>query len=152
MMHYLLIVNDCWDDMGKRIPARQVAMHRLAQGLWSLYANTPHRKLIQEGDEVIIYLAGQSEGGKSFIAKARVKGVTTEKRLLFGLYGEPPISAIILEDIERFQSCPKIIDIKDELEFIPKGNPKWGCVMQRGVKRIKGKDFFRIMTAVRSSL
>lgn len=152
MMHYLLIVNDCWDDMDNRIPAMKVAQHRLEQGLWSLYANTPHRKFLQAGDEVLIYLAGQSEGGKTFIAKAKVKGITTEPRLLLELYGEPPISAIMLENVDRFQNCPKISDIKDELEFVPKGTHKWGCVMQRGVKRIKEKDFSRIMAAARSSL
>lgn len=152
MTHYLLIVNDCWDDKGKRIPALKVALHRLEQGRWSLYANTPHRKLLQDGDEVLIYLAGPSEGGKTFIAKATVRGVTTEPRLLRGLYGEPPISAIMLEGIDKFRNCPKIADLKDELEFVPKDNPKWGCVMQRGVKRITEKDFSRIMAAAGSTV
>lgn len=151
MTHYLLIANDCWDDAGKRIPAMKVALHRLERGLWGLYANTPHRKLLREGDVVLVYLAGQSAGGKTFFAKARVKGVTTEPRLLRGLCGDPPISAIMLEDIDRFRNCPKIADIKDELDFVPKGNPKWGCVMQRGVKRIGEKDFSRIMAAAKSS-
>lgn len=151
MTHYLLIVNDCWDDKGKKIPALMVARHRLEQGLWNLYPNTPHRKLLREGDGIIVYLAGQSEGGKTFIAKATVKGITNDPRFLRGLYGEPPIAAILLTDISTFQTCPKIADIKDELDFVPKHNPKWGCVMQRGVKRIEEKDFLRIMTAAENS-
>lgn len=150
MTHYLLIVNDSWDEEGKKIPAIEVARHRLEQGRWGLYANTPHRKLLRQGDKVIVYLAGHSEGGKTFIATATVQDITEDPRLLSGLWGEPPIAAIVLADIARFRTCPQIADIKDELEFVPKHNPKWGCVMQRGVKRIGEKDFSRIMAAAKN--
>ena len=53
----------------------------------------------------------------------------------------------MLEDIAVFPESPKIADIKDELEFVPKNNPKWGCVMQRGAKIISKKDYERIVTA-----
>lgn len=151
MNHYLLIVNDCWDDNGKKITAKNVALHRLERGLWNIYPNTPHRKLIQPGDAVIIYLAGNSEGGGTFLASAHVQAITNDSKCLLGLYGEPPISALILERISIFRDYPKISDIKEELEFVPKNNPKWGCVMQRGVKIINAQDFSRIISAAGNS-
>ena len=60
-------------------------------------------------------------------------------KFLSGLYGEPSASALMLEDIAVFPESPKIADIKDELEFVPKNNPKWGSVMQRGGKNHKQK-------------
>lgn len=151
MNTYLLIVNDCWDDNGKKISAKNVAFHRLERGFWNIYPNTPHRKLIQAGDAVIIYLAGHSEGGGTFLASALVKGITNDTKCLSGLYGIPPISALVLENISIFKECPKIADIKEELEFVPKNNPKWGCVMQRGVKIINEQDFLRIISAAGNS-
>lgn len=145
MNHYLLIVNDCWDENGKKITARNVALHRLDRKLWNIYPNTPHRKLFRPDDLAIIYLAGSSEGGRSFLASARIAGVTSDPKALRGLYGEPPASALMLEDISIFKSCPRIADIKDELDFVPKNNPKWGCVLQRGAKIINDKDFYRII-------
>lgn len=147
MNYYLLIVNDCWDDRGNKISAKNVAQHRLSRGLWNIYSNTPHRKLIKAGDSVIIYLAGTSEGGRAFLATAKVQGITSDPKSLSELYGEPPASALMLEDIAVFPESPKIADIKDELEFVPKNNPKWGCVMQRGAKIISKKDYERIVTA-----
>lgn len=151
MNHYILIVNDCWDDSGKKIPAKDVALHRLGRGLWNIYPNTPHRKLIQPGDAVVIYLAGSSAGGRSFLATANVRGITSDPKSLSGLYGEPPVSAVILGDISIFPECPKISDIKDRLDFVPKNNPKWGCVMQRGAKIISEKDFALIIAAAGNS-
>lgn len=151
MKYYLLIVNDCWDDKGKKVTAREVAIHRLERGLWNLYANTPHRKYIEAGDQVIIYLAGQSREGKTFLASAVVKGITDDYKSLKGLYGDPPIAAIMLGDINMFQTCPKISEIKDELDFVPKNNPKWGCVMQRGLKVISEEDYRRIIAAAENS-
>lgn len=146
--HYLLIVNNTWKEDGSPISAEVVALRRLERGLWNLYENTPHRKNIVEGDKVIIYLAGSGPHGKSFAGKAVIDGISADCKSLKDLYGDPPVAALKLREIILFPNFPPIAQIKDELDFVPKNSPKWGCVMQRGLKRISDKDFNTIIAFV----
>lgn len=145
MNNYLLIANNTYDFSGKVYSSLEIANYRLDLGYWGLYEHTPHRKILAEGDKVIVYLAGSGTLGKHFLAQATIKQVTEDRKVLGKLVGDPPIAAIEIVDINRFAKPVLITSIKEKLRFIPQGTPKWGGVLQRGVKRISQEDFETIL-------
>jgi hypothetical protein len=141
--NYLLIVSPGYNLDGRRISSEELARHRIQTGLWGLNANTPHRKEIKEKDNLIVYLAGENK--RIFFASAVIDKVshTPQHTTLDGpdSLGTPPSSIITLCQSEIFKRPIHIGELKQLLSFIPQNNPKWGCVMQRGMKRISQKDY-----------
>lgn len=147
MNNFLLIANAGDDNEGKPLDAIEIARARLNLKLWGLYENTPHRKTVQQGDKVIIYIAGTGKFGKHFVATAQVGMVLNDKKLFMTLVNSynPPFSALQLVNIAWFNDPLPIISVKTALDFIPQNTSKWGCVLQRGVKKISQKDFETIL-------
>lgn len=152
MPQFLFIANQQDDTHGKTISAFDVAKSRLELTMWGLYENTPHRKIIAVGDTILIYIAGTGKLGMHFIATASVKKIVENKkefeRALFNLT-TPLVSAAALENIHFFETPVSIKKIKHNLDFIPQKTNKWGCVLQRGVKKISEKDFSTIVQFAR---
>jgi hypothetical protein len=150
MDNFLLIVNSAESIDGKNISAYEMAKRRLAALQWALYINTPHRKIIQKEDRVIVYLAGTQLHGMSFVATAIVHGKDKAEKyigdgqdVLAGI----PHEYIQLKNLMWFENFVRIHSIKDSLDFIPKKTNRWGAVMQRGVKKISEEDALKILAA-----
>lgn len=141
MAAFLLVASSAESLNGKRITSEVMARRRLEAGRWGLYANTPHKHEIKLGDTLIIYLAGKN--GMRFFASAEA-GLVDFNAKDFCADGDaltdPPVAVISLLSCYIFPSSLPIERIKDRLEFVPKENPRWGCVLQRGVKRISDTD------------
>lgn len=138
---FILVASQAESVDGKRIPAESMARRRLNAGYWGLYANTPHKAEIKPGDTLIVYLAGP--GGMRFFASA-VAGAIDFKTRRYDSDGnaltDPPAAVLSLLSPNVFIEPLPMARVKERLEFIPKGNPKWGCVLQRGAKRISSAD------------
>lgn len=144
---FLLIASQAETLDGERILAECMAKRRLDAKLWGLYANTPHKRDIKPGDTLIIYLAGR--GGMRFFATAEAGEVSFKLRNYRGdgdALTDPPVAVLALRNSRIFKESVPIAKIKDRLTFIPKGHQKWGCVLQRGVKRISNSDADLILT------
>ena len=144
---FLLIASQAESIDGKRIMAESMARRRLDAGLWGLYANTPHKAEIKPGDILIVYLAGR--GGMRFFASAVAGAVDFKARVYRGdgdALTDPPAAVLSLRSPRIFPNSLPIARVKERLEFVPKGNPKWGCVLQRGVKRISAADAALILS------
>lgn len=138
---FLLIASQAESLDGKRIPAERMARRRIEAGSWGLYANTPHKAEIKAGDTLIVYLAGP--GGMRFFASAVAGTVDFKARGYAGdgyALTDPPAAVLPLVSATVFPESLPMARVKDRLEFVPKGNPKWGCVLQRGAKRISAAD------------
>ncbi|MCA7897637.1 EVE domain-containing protein [Burkholderia cepacia] len=140
-MAFILVASKAELLDGGIIRAEEIARRRLDAGKWGLYINTPHKAEIRPGDTLIVYLAGP--GGQRFIAAAEA-GVVDFKVRNYRADGDvltnPPVAVLSLHSAKLFPISLPIARIKDRLEFVPKDNPKWGCVLQRGVKRISAQD------------
>ncbi len=150
---FLLIASPSENHEGKRISALEMAKRRLNAGQWGFWAHTPHRAEIDQGDLCIVYLAGAD--GKQFVATARVTSVKpslTKFNSDGDALTDQPVSILHLEDIDWFDKAVFIAEIKDALDFIPKGVSRWGCVLQRGVKKISSKDARTIVYAAKQTL
>ncbi len=152
MTTFLLIVNRCERFDGGFDSAITMARRRLEAGKWALYANTPHKAEMKAGDRVLIYLAGAEKESKHFVASATISGINSSFRACqdYSADGpdalaEPPDAVLSLADA-RWLSVPVPVgSVKDCLDFVPKGTNKWGCVLQRGAKRIGEPDAERIL-------
>lgn len=147
MNTYLLVANSVDAMSGGRIPADVIVRRRLSAGQWPLYKNTPHQKEMQIGEQVIIYLAGPKQ--MKFAAHARISGFISAKS--FSADGDdaltdPPVQAVLLSEAEWFSNPVSIRDIMEKLDFVPKNTIKWGCVLQRGAKKISSKDTKTILS------
>ncbi|WP_409522348.1 hypothetical protein [Nitrincola sp. MINF-07-Sa-05] len=139
--HYLLVASTSESIDGKKIPAEEMARRRFEVGLWGLNANTPHKSEIKAGDDLIVYLAGIR--GQAFVAIATAGNVYFNA-VNYSADGDalssPPAAVLELTDIRHFKRNVNIHEVKDRLGFIPKGTIKWGCVLQRGLKRLSQED------------
>lgn len=144
---FLLVASKAESLEGKYIPAETMARRRIDAGYWGLYANTPHKAEIKPGDTLIVYLAGP--GGMRFFASA-LAGTVDFKARGYGGDGDaltdPPAAILPLVSPRVFPTSLPMARVKDRLEFVPKGNPKWGCVLQRGAKRISAADAALILS------
>lgn len=146
MNYFLLIASPSEDLDGTNVSALEMANRRLASKTWGLWTNTPHKKEIAPDDLFLIYIAGPK--GKQFIATAHASKVTFGKHPYIGdgnALTDPPCAIIELENIKHFDHPVTMAAIKDKLDFIPKNVIRWGCVLQRGVKRISPSDADKIL-------
>jgi hypothetical protein len=152
MTTFLLIVNRCERFDGGFDSAITMARRRLEAGKWALYANTPHRGEMKAGDRVLVYLAGAEKEARHFVAAATISGLDASARANLGYkadgpdaLAEPPVAVLSLVDVHWLSAPVPIGSVKDDLDFVPKGTNKWGCVLQRGAKRIGEPDTERIL-------
>ena len=153
MAAFLLIASPTESYEGQRIDAEVMAKRRLDAGFWGLYANTPHKTEIKLGDRLIVYLAGP--GRMCFYATAEAGNVDFQVRNFRAdgdVLSEPPAAVLSILSPQTFTTPLPIARIKERLEFVPKKNKKWGCVLQRGVKRISDADASLIVAEATSEL
>lgn len=146
MNYFLLIASSSEDIDGNSVSALEMAHRRLDSKTWGLWANTPHKKEIASGDMLLIYIAGAR--GKQFIGIANAAKVTFGKQSYTGdgnALTDPPCAVLSLTNVRHFEYPVLISGIKDKLNFIPKNVIRWGCVLQRGVKRISRHDAAAIL-------
>lgn len=147
MNTFLLVANSADAVSGGRIPADVIVGRRLAAGQWPLYKNTPHQKEMQSGDKAIIYLAGPKQ--MKFVAQVQIDAITSAKN--FSADGDDaltdaPVQAILFSKVQWFKEPISIRGIMANLDFVPKNTIKWGCVLQRGAKKISLSDAEVILT------
>lgn len=99
---FLLVATDPTRRNGTAGRARELAAHRLAAGLWPLYARTPNRKALVPGAAVAFYLGGTGAEGGCVVAAARVADKRTNRsgRRIDppGCGTEPPDQLLVLTD------------------------------------------------------
>lgn len=148
MNYFLLIASPSEDVDGIKISSLEMAERRLSAKSWGLWVNTPHKKEINQGDLLLVYIAG--EKGKQFIATASARDVVFGVRTYESdgnALTDPPCAVLRLDKVQRFAEPLPIAELRHRLDFIPKNVVRWGCVLQRGVKRISFKDATTILKA-----
>jgi hypothetical protein len=141
MTTYILIANKAESLSGGYVSARELVERRLTANVWPLFQNTPHQNEVHLGDTLLVYLAGQRE--RRFVATAtalRVESARDYKADGPRALTNAPFKQLRVSDVKWFEVPVPIAEVKDRLEFIPKGTPKWGCVLQRGMKKISKRD------------
>jgi hypothetical protein len=141
MASYILVANKVESADDGYIPALEIVQRRLGAGRWPLFKNTPHQKDVEAGDQALVYLAGHGE--QRFVAVSIIMGVEHARGYeADGLDAltNAPFQQLRLADTAWLSQPVPITSIKEQLDFVPKGTRKWGCVLQRGMKRISDRD------------
>jgi hypothetical protein len=139
--HFILIASASESIDGETISPIDMANRRLSTNSWGLWSNTPHRNDIKAGDSVLVYVAGAA--GKKFVASAIVESVGNNPKSYIGdgdALSDIPVKILNLKEVTWFRNEVSILDLKNSLDFIPKNTNKWGCVLQRGARKISPKD------------
>ena len=152
MANLILLTSDSLDANCRVLPAHSVAEHRIENGEWPFYQQTPNRKRIVEGEKCLIYIAGTKKNSQSFVAKFTVSGLRTSQLRKTDTYAIDAINGVpslyvAMSDCTIFRSPIGIRALLSRLEFIPRNVTKWGCVMTSGCKKISAKDFNTIIEA-----
>jgi hypothetical protein len=139
--YYILVASRAYSIDDEWIGSEEMARRRLEARQWGLYENTPHKSEISPGDTLLIYIAGARR--MQFIASAEAGDVDFAAKS-YEADGDaltnPPAAVLHLRSTNTFSQPLPISEIKDDLDFVPKNNPKWGAVLQRGAKKISATD------------
>jgi len=143
---FILVTTNYRDPEGRLWSAYRVAAERLAKRHWPLYANTPNRSAIREGDRCLIYCGGSVEYGHSVIAVATVASVSVERaeklqRAVELLCAAPPAQTIEFSTVDFLREPKAIRAHLDQLDLIPRNKQRWGAALTSGCRRISGRDF-----------
>ena len=142
--HFLLVANGAYREDDRFSPAIEVAQMRLSQGRWPLYEHTRNRRLIQTGDFVLIYLAGQGKYAQHVLGRAAVQGKMASKRETRwepGLVNQPAEEILELTNFAEFVPPLPFLEVHPYLSFCPPNISKWGNIVRGGCRRISERDF-----------
>jgi hypothetical protein len=143
--HFILIKHPSELNDFRSVTATEASMALIGAGFWPLFEGTRCRQMVRSGNKVLVYTAGQGKDAKRLIASAIVSEVRAWDRglaarcpiILEGI----PVSALVLGEIQCFDSPRSILDVLDDLSFIPANRQKWGVAMMGGMRSIDAKDY-----------
>lgn len=144
--NYILVAMDTERISGARAQSSEIADFRLDKGQWPLYSGSRNRKMMTEGDRLLVYCGGSRVGARTLIGSAVINGMrevrrpNSEAETQRFLTNSPSLM-IEMREIIRFKHPVSIRPILEQLDFCPKNLAKWGVVFLGGVRRISDSDF-----------
>jgi hypothetical protein len=147
--YYMFIVNDAYSIDGRRVPAYEVACHRLRLGAWPLYKGTKNRNSIALGDRILVYIGGAKEHRQAFIASASVRAVEgaiprrsapTDPE---DVIADPPFKIVLLSDVVYLEPPVEIRPLLKSLSFVH-SLARWGAGLVGGCRSVTAADFHKI--------
>lgn len=148
MSKFLLVTSDSEALNGKIVPAYDIALARLKNNIWPLYANTKNKNYIQKGHFCLFYLGGDKKYKQTVIAKAKVKEIRPFKKtdtVDEFVINDMPERIIVLEDSEVFEKPIQFKLLILDLKFIKKMK-HWGLMMMGGCRAIPDEDYELILS------
>jgi len=144
-MNYIFFINNI--KLGERVwNAKEIMNFLLENNLWAFSFKTPNLKYFDEGDRVVIYLAGK--GNRVFAADFTIASKPYEEKPKLN---EPdwltmfPIR-IDIKSIKLWGEQLPIGDVLAQLDFIH-DKKNYGVYFRQSTKFIEEKDFFLILGA-----
>jgi hypothetical protein len=142
--YFILVAADSYGENGDPVSAYDAAFSRLKAGRWPIYERTRHRKDFKSGDRIVVYIAGDKKAKQSFIASGQILMIEEvnrmRSRLVDSSSGHAIKSYIVLNEL-KFLNPVSIHSKKENLEFFPVDNKKWGTILMGGVRKISEGDY-----------
>ena len=149
--HYILICNDADARLIAAPSAKSLAQYRVGRRVWTLNERTSHRKRLRAGDKVLVYLSGQRELGRHFLAHAEIAAApyATNERFLNApdlRWDRADGYAMKLGKVTIFKDPVALVTIIRSVSFIPKSKRHhWWHYLRGGCRLITAGDFDTIV-------
>ena len=149
--YFILTAVDSIGTTSSGAAAHEIALQRLAKGLWPLYKGTQNRNAIAQGDRVLVYVGGKNRYKQSFVAMALVSSVEPVARRLPiidspAIVTDAPFKVVHLKQITYFEPPIELRPFIGRLDFLP-STTKWGASLAGGCRRLPVCDFRKILRA-----
>ena len=140
MSQYLFIVSDRLDSDGNKVSGREVFDFLMEKRAWGLHPTTQHRAVLQDGDQIIFYLAGPNGGflGSAVLASSAYLDKSGESDKWWFNRSEVNYR-VDLRDVDKWDRVKPIQPLLQNLGFIKK-TKNWGVYLQGGVRKITLDD------------
>jgi len=142
-MYYIFFINNI--ELGERVwTAEEIMNFLLENNSWAFSFNAPNLKYLDEGDRVVIYLAGQGNRffAADFIIASKPYKVKPEPNEPDWLTMFP--IRINIRNIKFWAEQLPIGDILAQLDFI-KDKKNYGLYFRQSTRVIEEKDFLKII-------
>lgn len=142
-MNYWIFVVTSHKLDGELLEGQEILRQRLDDRFWGLGENTPNRKSLEAGDQVVFYVGNPR---KEFAATATITEACFEpsaeemERLSHGKSFYRATYGVRLGDIQMWVTPRRVEDLVQRLDFI-ENKQFWGPYFQGGVKGITETDF-----------
>lgn len=139
---------------GKLYSPDEILNIRFKDHFWGLGENTPYRKLLKKGDQVVFYLGIPI---KSFSASAVLASdsfqldASQKRKYSHDLEYFTAEYGVLLEDLRTWDTSVAVDEIVSALSFI-KNKENWGAYFQGGIRQIPPEDFRIIIQGRKASL
>ena len=127
--------------------AFKLAKYRLERKEWGLKDRTRYRRMMEPGDQALIYISGYRELAQHFVATATIDSAcmpTTGGSVDSPFFHTAVFSEfkILLKDAHFFSTPVCARDLLDQFKFIdPKRKNMWRIYFQGGAIRLNAVDF-----------
>ncbi|HEY31543.1 MAG TPA: EVE domain-containing protein [Dehalococcoidia bacterium] len=125
----------------------EIFNQRMKDQFWGLGERTPNRQSLNEGDEVVFYIAAPRKvfrGSANLASSSFVLNNTQRQQYGHGTEFYENDYGVLLKDIEIWPQPKAIEDLLPSLRFI-ENKEFWGGYLQGGVRQITEDDFRTIV-------
>jgi hypothetical protein len=139
---------------GKPYSPNDILSLRFKDRFWGLGENTPNRKLLKKGDQVVFYLGIPI---KSFTASAILASdafqldASQKRKYGHDLEYFTADYGVLLEDLRNWEASVAVDEVVSGLGFV-KNKENWGAYFQGGIRQIPPEDFAVITQGRKASL
>ena len=139
---------------GKAYTPNDILNLRFKDRFWGLGENTPNRKLLRKGDQVVFYLGipVKSFTGSAVLASDSFQ-LNTQQKKKYGhdLEFFATDFGVLLEDLKIWENSITVDEVVSDLSFV-KNKENWGAYFQGGIRQIPPADFALVSQGRKSSL
>lgn len=141
-------------DGSKLLAPDEILEQRIKDRFWGLAENTPSRKSLSEGDQVVFYLGIPR---KQFAARAKLASgsfrLNQEQRKQYSHGKELYLTdhGVQLHEAAMWETPIAVEEVIPKLAFI-ENKKNWGAYFQGGIRQLTEEDFKRITGDLKPSL
>ena len=143
--YFVLVKREGYCRKGSMLSARESATLLIDNSIWPLWEKTRCRKMVAEGDKLLIYLAGNEPGSQSVIASAKIAKISDWNRKYSAMYplmlDGIPERVLHLCEVKHFKHAVHVPEVLSKLSFAPKNRSKWGTAFMGGMRNLNKADY-----------
>ena len=150
--HFILMKRDGFNNAGEMISASTGIKALCNYGKGPLWERTRCKDMINAGDDILLYAAGDGPDTKHIVGFAKVESIESwnrrHKREYPILLDGVPQKVINLKCQTLFAQPLPMRSVIEKMTFAPENIKKWGVCFMGGMRSIKTVDFDTLMKEV----